>query len=413
MTKKDYYKLAFELNGRKKYIEAIKNLNEIIKIEGLNEATKFKQKDANVYYMLGYAKNGLEKYDGAIKDFDKAIKIDAQHAGAYKGRGFAKNILKKYHEAKKDCERAIALDSEYVKAYAGLGYAKNGLEKYDEAIKDFDKALDLVKKKPKLIKSDPKYKAVILSNRGYSSNKQKKYDEAIKDFNQAIKLDKFYSRAYYYRGLAHRDVGEEEKANNDFQEAFKLTPHLILEKVGEKITKRVEEKVEGKVDKLIKGGSFQETLKKLHKSFSLASRCWLVVSVGITIITTTVFVIPFLQWIPWIPFKIPKSIGIGSYFLFSFLSIVTFSCFRLYATTRRHAIETQNRVAVSEIFAWIEKDDTKNQIYYQSYFLPRIAEVIITSLHPEQNKKDSSSSASNVLQDFAIHAIMNKSNRPI
>ena len=42
-----------------------------------------------------------------------------------------------------------------------------------------------------LIKSDPKYKAVILSNRGYSSNKQKKYDEAIKDFNQAIKLDKF------------------------------------------------------------------------------------------------------------------------------------------------------------------------------------------------------------------------------
>ena len=40
MTKKDYHKL--ELNGRK---EAIKNLNEIIKIEGLNEATKFKQKD--------------------------------------------------------------------------------------------------------------------------------------------------------------------------------------------------------------------------------------------------------------------------------------------------------------------------------------------------------------------------------
>ena len=40
MTKKDYYKLAFELNGRKKYIEAIKNLNEIIKIEGLNEAYK-------------------------------------------------------------------------------------------------------------------------------------------------------------------------------------------------------------------------------------------------------------------------------------------------------------------------------------------------------------------------------------
>ena len=73
MTKKDYHKLAFELNGRKKHIEAIKNLNEIIKIEGLNEATKFKQKDANVYYMLGYAKNGLEKYDGAIKDFDKAI----------------------------------------------------------------------------------------------------------------------------------------------------------------------------------------------------------------------------------------------------------------------------------------------------------------------------------------------------
>ena len=269
--------------------------------------------------------------------------------------------------------------------------------------------MDLVKKKPKLIKSDPKYKAVILSNRGYSSNKQKKYDEAIKYFNQAIKLDKLYSRAYYYRGLAHRDVGEEEKANNDFQEAFKLTPHLILEKVGEKITKRVEEKV----DKLIKGGSFQDTLKKLHKSFSSASSCWLVVSVGITIITTTVFVIPFLQWVPWIPFKIPKSIGIGSYFLFSFLSIVTFSCFRLYATTRRHAMETQNRVAVSEIFAWIEKDDTKNQIYYQSYFLPRIADVIITSLYPENNKKDGSSSASSVLQDFAIHAIMNKSNRPI
>ena len=36
MTKKDYYKLAFELNGRKKYIEAIKNLNEIIKMQKMD-----------------------------------------------------------------------------------------------------------------------------------------------------------------------------------------------------------------------------------------------------------------------------------------------------------------------------------------------------------------------------------------
>ena len=48
------------------------------------------------------------------------------------------------------------------------------------------------------------------------------YDKAIADYNEAIRLDPKAAGAYYGRGFAHQQKGEQAKADEDFAKAKKL-----------------------------------------------------------------------------------------------------------------------------------------------------------------------------------------------
>ncbi len=48
------------------------------------------------------------------------------------------------------------------------------------------------------------------------------YDKVIADYTAAIRIYPDYAKAYYYRGLSHRELGNLVKADADFAKATEL-----------------------------------------------------------------------------------------------------------------------------------------------------------------------------------------------
>lgn len=65
-------------------------------------------------------------------------------------------------------------------------------------------------------------KAKHFYDRGRQKAERGKYREAIDDFNHAIQINPSYAEAYYFRGIAHSRLREDQKAIADFQKAAEL-----------------------------------------------------------------------------------------------------------------------------------------------------------------------------------------------
>lgn len=134
-------------------------------------------------------------HKGAIEKHDKAIELDANYAVFHGNRGLAKlklglqkGNLNLYHESIVDCTRAIQLDKNYAEAYHIRGSAGHCLALHESdnldrtsllkgAIVDYSKAIDL----------DPN-NAVFRQSRGLAYRELGRTQEADEDLNMAIKL---------------------------------------------------------------------------------------------------------------------------------------------------------------------------------------------------------------------------------
>lgn len=58
--------------------------------------------------------------------------------------------------------------------------------------------------------------------RGIAYARKRNYGEAVADFTEAIRLRPRFAVAYQYRGLAHKKLGDNANAEEDFAEAKKL-----------------------------------------------------------------------------------------------------------------------------------------------------------------------------------------------
>ena len=71
------------------------------------------------------------------------------------------------------------------------------------------------------IQRNPKdYEAYF--NRGKAYQVLELYDLAVDDFSKAILINRNYAKAYHYRGVTYANLGNEKKAQEDFEKAREL-----------------------------------------------------------------------------------------------------------------------------------------------------------------------------------------------
>ncbi len=212
-----YYTKAINLKLNTAVIYALRGLSKLhfeqfhSAIADYDKAIQLKPNYAEAYLNRGFVKSRLGNQYAAIADYDKAIQLKSNYAEAYANRGIAHGKLGRYKQAINDCTMAIKLNPDIPDAYLGLGMAKTMLGEFKDAIGNFNNALIL---KPDFFEA---YNA-----RAFAKINQNQNVSAIDDCNKAIQLNPDFAEAYLTRGYAKGQLGQTQKAQLDFQIAFKL-----------------------------------------------------------------------------------------------------------------------------------------------------------------------------------------------
>lgn len=192
--------LALEKRGDVK--GALKILNEAVKLYPDNQFVLVNR--GNIY------NDYLKDYERAIEDYNKTIELNPKFSWPYLNRAIAYGRLKRWEEAIVDYGRAIELDANYASAYNGRAWSYCQIGKFEAALPDANKALEL---KPN--------EANFFDTRATAFAGLNRYEEAIADMDKAIKLSP-EGWLYYNRGKIYRLMGDESKAQIDFDKARKL-----------------------------------------------------------------------------------------------------------------------------------------------------------------------------------------------
>ncbi|MFP4509703.1 MAG: tetratricopeptide repeat protein [Spirochaetaceae bacterium] len=89
--------------------------------------------------------------------------------------------------------------------------------------KSFDEAITLY---TRILETDNRsaVRAVIHIHRGMALFASGNYDEALRDFSRAVEQDKDNPKAFYYRAIVHRVMGDRTAALKDFNECLERDP---------------------------------------------------------------------------------------------------------------------------------------------------------------------------------------------
>lgn len=166
-----------------------------------------------VYYDRGKAKYELKRYEDAVADYDDAIRLKSDFVKAYYHRGRAKHELKQYKAAIYDYDNALRLKPDDADSYFNRGLAKYALGQYKSVITDYNTVL--------LFTPD---NVNAYFKRGLAKYKLRQRAAAIADFDEAIALKPDFAKAYYYRGLAKYEQELQDAAIADFDKVNHLNP---------------------------------------------------------------------------------------------------------------------------------------------------------------------------------------------
>jgi len=175
----------------------------------------------------------------------------------------------KYADAEREFELAIQLAPKYSRAYTGIALVKI-------CTGNFDVAWDNLKTGRKYARTDEEKLFVYVSRIQYytQSKSEKKWLTLAKDdFDEAVKLDRIYSSAYYFMGLAYEAGLDFNLAGQMFTKVLELKSGHVDEadvqlKLLQKVQKAMPETAAGKrialVDRLTRADAaalFMEELK--------------------------------------------------------------------------------------------------------------------------------------------------------
>ncbi len=167
-------------------------------IESYNNAIKIIPEYEYAYYNRGTAKLRLKEYINSIEDFNKAIEINPNNPTYYNNRGAAYKLIGEFERARIDFKKKYELKDIIIPIQEGKKLLEN--KKYQEAIKIFTNVI----------------------NSASQSRNYRKMQETINEPVEEIKINPKIARAYYYRGLARKELRKLENAIADFTDAIKL-----------------------------------------------------------------------------------------------------------------------------------------------------------------------------------------------
>ena len=186
-------------------------------------------------------------YKRAAELFGEAIELNPENALAWNNRGWAYIEEKKYKAAMADFGKAEQINPNSELPYFGRGWVYNLLKEYESAVKEYDKVIEL----------NPRY-AVAWNNRGAAKSWQNQMQAAVADYDKAIELNPKYAKAYENRGKALRALGNDKKADEDFQRAKRI---MLSNEGADKI---IEEALN-----LVGRGDYKAALKLLNEAAKL------------------------------------------------------------------------------------------------------------------------------------------------
>lgn len=213
-----YEKLAELYFIAQQYKEAIKNLDEVLKLDITNP---------KAYFMKGMCFRDIGDTTRAISSFQTCIEQDARHYNAnlqlamiHHARG--QEVAQQYYDA------ALRIDPKSTDALYGRGlWFQENRRDYNSAIRDYTSAITF----------NPKAAQAHFALGFIHYQYLQVYDQAILHFNDAIQADPNWPEAWFNRGLSYEAKGDIAGAGKDYQKALELNPRYVnaqnaLQRVG-------------------------------------------------------------------------------------------------------------------------------------------------------------------------------------
>ncbi len=182
-------------------------------------AEKLIERDPGIisaWMFLAEAHSALDELEKALGNFDVVVASNPESAAARLGRGKCRFNLKRWDEAIEDLDVAIALQCPDTLAWELRGMARSNVRNFAGALEDYDEAV----RRGRLT-------ANLLGERGTERLRRGQRREAIDDLTRAIELEPRHG-FYANRGIAHRELGENEEAIKDFDAALLQSPKTTI-----------------------------------------------------------------------------------------------------------------------------------------------------------------------------------------
>ncbi len=179
-------------------------------VEQCNIAEKLNNNDTELYFDRGVAFIFLNLHRKALQDFNKSLALNDKKPELYYFMGYSNYELSRYRALLYESyNKAIELRANYAEAIYNRGAVKAELKNLEEGVKDFELALS---KDPNLVTGRIN---VALSKLALGQ-----FEEAIKDFDIIIETRRAnLDKAFFYRGEAHFELKNKDKACNDWVKA--------------------------------------------------------------------------------------------------------------------------------------------------------------------------------------------------
>ena len=228
-----YYGLGLAYYRMEDYNNAYLNLNYAYKLNPNNNAV--------VSYLIN-TYNAVGLYDEAVKLAEEKLKNDPNNSHYYRKIAIAYFLKNDLPKALENAQKAVMIYNNYAGNDLTLGTIYIGLGQKENALSEFKAALiqpqhtayeglvvtyDLLGEKEnseenaKASAFYPKH-SNSLSLLGFALLDIKEYDKAIREFNLAISNTLEYYLPYKGLGKVYLQLGQKEKAIENFDKAYKL-----------------------------------------------------------------------------------------------------------------------------------------------------------------------------------------------